>query len=338
MRDRTVARHSPDHTLEAHLLSENLAMAKYALASGLKVSPGLMQTLDDLTDQLQLEMSESANHESQDQPEFGNGKKPQNHTVQRLTQIHIRLAEILAPASPRTVLLLENESRSPRMWSFIGPVGLIRRMMLLAIFFLAAFIALGVSPSVNANSISRGIFESAGIILLLNLLFLLTAAGLGACFAGLFHANRYVADNTYDPKYEASYWVRVVLGLMAGIILAELIPLDFSGSGTVQALGKPVLALLGGFSAAAVYRIISKIVDSLESLVRGNGREIAAAQSQVAKAQYESQLTEHRLALAANLTRIQQKIDSTSDPEELKQELDKVLSSLIPQNNFEDQN
>jgi len=98
------------------------------------------------------------------------------------------------------------------------------------------------------------------------------------------------------------------------------------------------LALLGGFSAAAVYRIISKIVDSLESLVRGNGREIAAAQSQAAKAQYESQLTEHRLALAASLTRIQQKIDSTSDPEELKQELDKVLSSLIPQNNFEDQN
>lgn len=320
------------------MLSECSAMAKYALASGLKVPPGLMQTLNDLTDQFQLDADDLASSESKGQEGSSNGVKPKNHTVNRLTQIHSRLAEILAPSSPRTVLLLENESRSSGLWGFIGPVGLIRRMMVLAILFLAAFIALGVSPSVNAASISRGIFESAGVILLLNLLFLLSAAGLGACFAALFQANRYIANNTFDPKFEASYWIRVVLGLMAGIILAELIPLDFFGSGTVQSLGKPVLALLGGFSAAAVYRIISKIVDALESLVRGDGREIAASQGQAIKAQYESQINEHRLNLAASLTRIQQKFGSTNDPEEMKRELDKVLNDLIPQNNFEDQN
>jgi len=296
-----------------------------------------MQSLNDLTDQFQPDAPGPPTGPGPDRRASGNGVIPENHTVQRLTRIHTRLAELLAPASPRTVLLLENESHSGGIWGFIGPVGLIRRMMVLAMLFLAAFIGLSVSPLVNANSISRGIFESAGPVLLFNLLFLLSAAGLGACFAALFQANRHIANNTFDPKYEASYWIRVVLGLMAGIILAELIPLALvGGSSAGHALGKPMLALLGGFSAAAVYRVVAKIVDSLESLVRGDGREISAAQGQTARAQYESQLTAHRLTLAANLTRIQRKIGSNGDQADLRQELDRVLSGLIPQNDFED--
>jgi hypothetical protein len=253
-----------------------------------------------------------------------------NHTVTRLAQIHTRLAEILAPASPRTVLLMENESRTGGMWGFLGPVGLIRRMMALAILFLTALIGFSVSPLVNATTITQGIFQSEGTVLLFNLLFLLAAGSLGACFAGLFQANRFIANSTFDPKYESSYWIRIVLGLMAGIILSELIPLNFiagdeaGGSGTathLQALGKPVLALLGGFSAAAVYRIISRIVDALESLVRGDARHQMAAQEQATRAQYEGQLTQNRLAM----------------PEELKQELDRVVRSLVPADAFDDQ-
>jgi hypothetical protein len=174
----------------------------------------------------------------------------------------------------------------------------------------------------------------------LNLSFLLAAAGLGACFAGLFQANRYIANSTFDPKYESSYWIRIVLGLMAGMILSELIPLDIFGGGgaensgsgvttSTQALGKPVLALLGGFSAAAVYRIIARIIDALESLVWGDGKETTAAQEQAARAQFESQLTQNRLSLASNLTKIQQKLGSGASPEELKQELDKIMNNLI---------
>jgi hypothetical protein len=37
-------------------------------------------------------------------------------------------------------------------------------------------------------------------------------AGLGACFAALFLANRYIAEGTFDPKYESSYWIRFILG------------------------------------------------------------------------------------------------------------------------------
>jgi hypothetical protein len=348
MKDRQGSDHLNGASLHDHLLRECIAMAKYALASGLKVPPGLMQDLEDLsTHQVNGNHRGASNSEKSSDPVGqATALNGSNHTVTRLAQIHTRLAEILAPASPRTVLLMENESRSGGMWGFLGPVGLIRRMMALAILFLAALIGFSVSPLVNATTITQGIFQSEGIVLLFNLLFLLAAAGLGACFAGLFQANRFIANNTFDPKYESSYWIRLVLGLMAGIILSELIPLDFiagdetrgPGSAThLQALGKPMLALLGGFSAAAVYRIISRIVDALESLVRGDTKDQVAAQVQATRAQFESQLTQNRLALAANLSRLQQRFGTGADPQELKQELDKMVSSLVPADTFNDQ-
>jgi hypothetical protein len=199
---------------------------------------------------------------------------------------------------------------------------------------------------VNADTIREWIFGHDGMELVLNILFLLAAAGLGAGFAGLFQANQYIANSTFDPKFESSYWIRIVLGLMAGVILSELIPLDIFGSGetegsatapSAEALGKPILALLGGFSAAAVYRIIARIIDSLESLVRGNSREATVAQEQAARAQLQSRLMQNRINLASNLTRLQQKLDSVAAPEELRQELDQVLNNLIPADSFEGQ-
>jgi hypothetical protein len=357
MKNGATANHSDFLSLHDHLLKECVAMAKYALASGLKVPPGLMQTLEDLANHKGVNSAEppgaGADVPTSDEMSTKNGAATHNNgndTVRTLTQIHTRLAEILAPATPRTILLLENESSAKTLWGFRGAVGLIRRMMALSIAFLIAFlimvIGLGASPLVNADTIREGIFGHDGMELVLNLLFLLAATGLGACFAGLFQANQYIANSTFDPKFESSYWIRVVLGLMAGVILSELIPLDIFGNGetegspaanSAEALGKPILALLGGFSAAAVYRIIARIIDSLESLVRGNSKEAMAAQEQAARAQFQSRLMQNRINLASNLTRLQQKLDSGAAPEELKQELDQVLNDLIPAGSFEGQ-
>ncbi|MFQ6027207.1 MAG: hypothetical protein ACE5Q6_06925 [Dehalococcoidia bacterium] len=356
MRNSTETDEVRDLRLEDHLLGECVAMAKYAFASGLKVPAGLVQTLEDITNEDIARRNganggvigpEAVGIEDVGQPPESPGQRDR---VKTLASIHSRLADILSPASPRTVMLLESESRVKGFWGFLGPVALIRRMMFLAIVFLVALIAIGVTPLVNSQSINAGIFNSSGTELLLNLLFLLAAAGLGACFAGLFQANRYIANSTFDPKYESSYWIRIVLGLMAGIILAELIPVDLLGGGgaegggasSTQALVKPVLALLGGFSAAAVYRIIARMVDSLESLVRGDTKtmtqDMLVAQGQASKAQLEASLATNRLNLAASLTKLQQKLGPDANPEEIRQELDKVLGSLIPTDPLDNEN
>ena len=249
--------------------------------------------------------------------------------IKDLTGIHARLSAILMPATPRTVLLLDNESRRSGFWQFLGPVQLIRRMMFVAILFLIAFIVVSTSELVNAASVNEGIFASSGFELLLNLGFLFCAAGLGAAFAGLFQANRFVANGTFDPTFESSYWIRFVLGLMAGIILSELVPINIEARGTVGVLFKPLLALLGGFSAAAVYRIVSRLVDTIESLFRGDIRDQLAAREQAAEAKFEKRLSQSRIATAARLTKLQQRLTADLKPEELQEEINRIVNSLM---------
>src|SRR5262245_23766312 len=57
------------------------------------------------------------------------------------------------------------------------------------------------------------------------------------------------------PHLQHLYWIRFALGLLAGVLLAELVPTDTSHS-VYHGVAKPTLALLGGFSASVVYRLL----------------------------------------------------------------------------------
>ncbi len=108
--------------------------------------------------------------------------------------------------------------------------------------------------------------DLVGLSSLINAAFLLCAASIGASFSALFRINLYIAATTYDPKHDVSYWVQYGLGLIAGVLLATMVPVT-SGSGAV--LTRPALALVGGFSASLLYRILDRISRSIESMVVG---------------------------------------------------------------------
>jgi hypothetical protein len=294
-------------SIREHLIRECDAMAKYAFASGLSVPGPLMESLEAT-------------------------KNMQSGGINKLTSVHERLAQIVAPATPRTILLLHTESEKEGVLNFLGPVPLIRRMMLASILSLIMFVTLSLSPDVSRTG--GGILDSSGMELLLNELFYLSAAGLGASFGALFMANRYITEGTFDPKYESSYWIRFALGLIAGIILAEVITLvsDLEGGG----LAKPALAMVGGFSAALVYRILNRLVETIESLFRGETREIIASKEQAAKTRYEDQLSQSRLKTATNLIHLQQQLDS-GNPEQVKQNIKKILNELMPAGIYEEE-
>ena len=298
-------------SLEQHVLAECLAMAKYAFSSGLKVPGAVAERLELIA---ASKLVEEPNVRAD--------------AARELATIHGRLSEIISPAIPRTVLLLAMESATAGFWSALGPVRLVRGLVSVAIICLVAFVGLSLSSQVNIESISKSVFESHGFPLLLNLMFLLTAAGLGACFAALFQANRYIAECTFDTKYESSYWIRFILGLMAGLILSQMIPLS-EGSKSV-AVTKPTLAMLGGFSAAVVYRIMHRLIESIESLVKGETRDLAAAEAQASKARLAAQLVQSRMQLAASLTTLQQQLGAKASPEAIQQELDRILGNLVP--------
>ena len=110
--------------------------------------------------------------------------------------------------------------------------------------------------------------------------YLVSASALGASFAALFKVRKYVENLSYDSQYESSYWVRFVLGVMAGLILSvslsNLLPTR-DDSEQFQ-ISVPVLALIGGFSSDLVYRILKRLLDAVETLIEGSASEINEAE------------------------------------------------------------
>lgn len=351
--DRTTTSDSGTLSVTREILWECRAMVLHAMSSGLTVPGGLVQGLEAIVGDDEADARTSARRtEAEETTEFS-AEAPHSRVrnlpsavAYQIAQIHGQLSKIIAPAKPRTVLLLERETARGGFLKFLGPVPLIRRMMVTSVISLVALIAVSLSPEVDGAPGRFSLLVNSGTSLLLNELFLLSAAGIGASFYNLFQANRFVREGTFDPVYESSYWIRFVLGLMAGMMLASLIPIDSATAGeamgldadaasSVTGLEKPMFALLGGFSASVVYRILSRLVAAVESIVKGDTRDIQAAQEASSKALAAEQEVQNRLALASRLTKLQQQIQSADVPQELKRELERIQNDLLTPGSYD---
>jgi hypothetical protein len=210
---------------------------------------------------------------------------------------------VVAPALPRTIYLLQTDRARDGWLSVLGPLPTVRRLMLASFFFTLMFVGSSLSSHINVVTLGLDIYRMDGWPLLVVLLFLMSAAGIGASFNALFTAHSYIADGTYDSRYESSYWTRIGLGVIGGMVISQIIPLgpelpsefvaslgqSLDSNGIKQAIekveqvklttatwkeslvSKPVLALLGGFSATMVYTVMQRLVDTVESLFKGGG-------------------------------------------------------------------
>jgi hypothetical protein len=299
-------RHAPvmQPPLEKQVLLAAEAMVRYALSSGLRVPVSVVDTV--------RRADTSYRHTPDEEiPDFD-----------ALLRAHAELVRIVAPATPRTILLVSEGRRSPL--SMLGPVRLVRQMLIAVVVLLVSFVLLAMSPDVNARSGDP--LTSSGWALLVNELFFIALGGLGAAFSALFTAYRYISDGTYDPKYESTYWLRFILGLMAGLLLPALIPIG--GDATDSTLTKPLLALLGGFSAAMLYRVLERLVTTVESLVRADSRELRAAEREAVTARAVADAGRERLAVVAELRRLQDRVRGNGDAR-ISEELDRLVEALV---------
>jgi hypothetical protein len=294
----------PDLSLNEQIAQECIAMAKHAFASGLNVPANVVEVLETIT----------TSKASQDNQKEMPGMK-------ELNTVHARLSRIIEPAKPRTILLLDTEARKKGYFKFLGPVPFIRRMVLVSVTALVLFLLISLSPDINDDARTWDMFKHTGLELLIKEFFLLCAAALGASFTALFTANRYIIRGTFDPKYESSYWIRFILGIIAGMIMASLIPIEDYMEAD---FGKPLLAMLGGFSANMVYQVICRLVEAVGSLFKGDTRETAEAKEEKLKAQVAGDDTKNRFNLAADLLKIQDLVQPDTKPEEIK----KMISGL----------
>jgi hypothetical protein len=298
--------------LREQLLREAVEMIRFAFASGRHVPSSVVDT---------VEQYES--HPA-DAPALDSSL---------LVLAHSRLTRIVAPATPRAIVVLA-EGDSPSRFAFLGPVALVRQLMGVAIACMLAFVVIGLAKSTGTTTVSFA--NTWGWRLLLNQMWWLTAAGLGASFACLFRVNEYIEKSNYNPRYASTYWVKFLLGVMAGYILVALLPLDLNqGSGFF--LMQPAVAMLGGYSASAVYRILTRLVEAVEAIFRGNTRDLIAEREQAATARAVEEASNARVRMAARLVGVMRQLSSGATPDEVSAAIRDIVASLTPEVNDAEQ-
>lgn len=192
-----------------------------------------------------------------------------------LAALHNALASLVAPASGRTLVLLEGERRSHPLLYVFGPVRLVRQMLAFAVAALLTASLLSALRTVDVANVAVGWFQLSGLDAISVLGFLLSVAAMGAAFSNLSTINHYIEQANYDPIFEGSYWVRIVLGLISGVVLGEILfdLLLKSSANETQALTpageRVVLAFLGGFATAPVQRLLTNLSDAIGTLLQG---------------------------------------------------------------------
>lgn len=243
--------------LDGQLRRECEAMASHALRLGIAMPAGWTVLLG--SDHEAAAAPSASSH-----PQAGTGP-----AVQQLAQLHQDLARAIVPATPQCITLLDDERHRAHPLACLGPVPLVRALTGTAVCCLLAVVLTGLPAEVSMENMRAGILASSGRTLLFNMLFLLFCAGLGASFASLFQVHGYIAKGTYDPKYDSAYAAQLILGIMSGLILVEMLPPQLFDSAGMRSFGKPALSMLGGFSATAVHRLLQRIVEIVETAVRG---------------------------------------------------------------------
>jgi hypothetical protein len=199
--------------------------------------------------------------------------------------------------------------------------------MIAGVISLVALIWLSTSPHVTGQNNTSDMLVSSGVPLLLNELFFLAAAGLGASFATLFKAHRYIIDGTYDPKYDTLYWSRFILGMIAGLILVEFVPIDTTNHS--MPVSRPILAILGGFSASVVYQILSRLVDSVGSIVQGDVAATKFAEQTATDMRREASEAQRRMETVSQLVGLQGQLQTEANPEKLQHAVRTMTQKLI---------
>jgi hypothetical protein len=125
------------------------------------------------------------------------------------------------------------------------------------------------------------------------------AAMLGSAFFSTFEASKYIVAQTYDSRYAGTYVIRFLLGITAGLILANFGNALLKPSSDTGKLGVATFALVGGYSADAVNSVLMRVSDTLTAAVKGRSdAEVASKGQQLQAAQIVADVHERR-AIAA---------------------------------------
>ncbi|TVQ30476.1 MAG: hypothetical protein EA356_15045 [Geminicoccaceae bacterium] len=250
--------------------------------------------------------------------------------MSELFDLHGRLARLVEPATPRGLELMRwDAQRYPRAHR-LAPVPALRSLLLIAVVFLVAFCAVGVSGLVTTATVERSLlsFESR-LELAALLLFYFSLAGIGATFKALYDAYQFVQEGRYDPRLESTYYIRIGLGLISGLLLAQVLN-QFVAAGEGLALGKPLLAILGGFAAQVVYSALSRLVEAVESVFRADLRTQLQLQEREQRANRQAAEAARQATIAGKGAALAAAIERSDDATRRRALVGELMENVLP--------
>lgn len=221
--------------------------------------------------------------------------------------LHGSLSKLVAPATAITIRASDTTGGRP-IANWIVTFLLWATMICLVFFIVVAALQGFVDPKT----------DTGWFCLIAPSLMTIAAAGLGSGFYGLYTAFRYIVRSTFDPKYSQTYFVRFFLGLASGVILGYF-GKNLLADGTAETaklLAPPVLALLGGYASEAVSQILSRLAETLVTLVRGGATEAVQAKEAELKAKARQQQIELKGVLESPLRDALARVQGTTPQDE----------------------
>lgn len=190
----------------------------------------------------------------------------QNSSVDDLINAHNLLCKNVAPATPKSIEYTKKLNQESNGKSIFYKLPLLRNLILLALFFLIAYIATGMTTQVNNDSLDKGMMNNSGVSLLLNIAYLGSVAGLGVLFYLLKEVSESLKKGALIPENAISYVSQILLGVIAGLIMSEIIAFYTTDPQKINLFNKSVLALIGGFSSDAIFSILQGLINRIKSI------------------------------------------------------------------------
>ncbi|OUR99072.1 hypothetical protein A9Q86_13500 [Flavobacteriales bacterium 33_180_T64] len=190
----------------------------------------------------------------------------QNSSVDDLINAHNLLCKNVAPATPKSIQYTKKLYQDSKGKSVLSKLPLVRNLIILALLFLTIYIVTGLSTEVNNDSLDKGIMNNNGLPLLLNIGYLASISGLGVLFYLLKNVSRSIRKGMLVPEESIEYMAQIVLGIIAGLILSEILSVYITNPNNVNLFNKSILALIGGFSSDAIFTILQGVIDRIKSI------------------------------------------------------------------------
>jgi hypothetical protein len=230
-----------------------------------KVIPGISQeVINVLNEEINLMLAFAANNGLNIDTTVNN--LIQSDSVDDLINAHNLLCKNVAPATPKSIGYTNRVRMNNRKKSVFRQIPLVRNLIILAILFLIGFVGFGYSDEVNNDSLDAGLLANHGESLLLNVGFLSSIAGLGVLFHLLKSVGTAVMKSTLVPEETINYVSQILLGVIAGLILSEIIVVYSTDPKDINLFNKSVLALIGGFSSDAIFTILEGLIMRLKNI------------------------------------------------------------------------